>query len=73
MAPVQKDTRVCVLVAETSDELEQLAIALDAAGIHHAIVREDKPPFVGVATALGTEPQPKENVEQYFKTFRLLR
>lgn len=73
VAPVPKDTRVCVLVAESSEDLEQLALTLTAAGIHHAIVREDKPPFVNVATALGTEPQAKENVEQFFKAFRLLR
>jgi hypothetical protein len=73
VAPVAKDTRVCVLVAESSDEIEAASTALTAAGIHHAIVREDKPPFIGVAVSLGTEPQAKENVEQFFKAFRLLR
>lgn len=73
VAPVAKDTRVCVLVADSSDELEQLSTALTAAGIHHSIVLEDKPPFVGVATALATEPGPKESVEAFFKHLRLLR
>jgi hypothetical protein len=73
VAPVAKDTRVCVLVAESSDELEALSIALTAAGVHHSIVREDKPPFVNVATALATEPGPKELVEAHFRKLKLLR
>lgn len=72
VAPVPKDTRVCALVAESSEDIERVSGALTAAGIHHSLVREDKPPFVGVATGLGTEPQPKENVERFFKGFRII-
>lgn len=73
VAPVAKDTRVCVLVADSSEDLEQLSKELTAAGIHHSIVREDKPPFVGVATALATEPGPKDLVEAYFAKLKVLR
>jgi len=72
VAPVRKDTRVCALVAESSEEIERVSRELTAAGIHHSLVREDKPPFVGVATGLATEPQVKENVERFFKGFRLI-
>lgn len=73
VTPVATDTRVCVLVAESSEDIERVSNELTAAGIHHSLVREDKPPFVNVATALGTEPQAKENVERFFNAFRLLR
>lgn len=72
VAPVSKDTRVCVLVAESGKDIEAISTELTAAGIHHSLVREDRGPLTGVATALATEPQAKENVERFFKGMRVL-
>jgi hypothetical protein len=73
VAPVSKETVVCVLVAESGKEIKDLSTQLTAAGIHHSLVREDRGPLNGVATALATEPQAKENVERFFAGMKTLK
>ena len=73
VAPLTDRCRVCVLVADTSADLEMLAEKLTIAGIHHVLIHEPDPPYAGAATALGTEPQAKELVAPYMTDFKLLR
>lgn len=72
-APISQETHVCALVAETSAEIEALAVRLTEAGIHHVVVREPDPPYFGAATALGTEPMEREKVKAFFASFKVLR
>lgn len=71
--PVSDQTHVVVLVAETSEALEQLAARLSEAGVHHVLVREPDPPYNGAATAVGVEPQDRDAVRAFFSTFKVLR
>lgn len=71
--PVSGDTHVGVLVAEKAEDLEQLAIKLQIAGIHHVLIREPDPPYNGAATAVGIEPQDRDAVRAYVAHFKALR
>lgn len=71
--PVSDQTRVIVLVAKSSTALEMLHVALGKAGIHHAVIREDKEPYKGVITAIGVEPQARELVQPHVADFKALR
>jgi hypothetical protein len=72
-APVSSDTRVVALVAEKSEDLEQLSQSLTAAGIHSVLIREPDAPYYGAATALGSEPLSQEILKPYFANFKILR
>lgn len=71
--PVSDETHACVLVAETSEQLEQLSAALSAAGVHHVLIREPDAPYNGAATAIGCEPAPREAVRHYFAGLKVFR
>lgn len=72
-APVSNQTHVVALVAETSAELEALALRLAGAGIHHVLIREPDPPYNGAATAVGVEPQDRDAVRPLMAAFKVLR
>lgn len=72
-APISNETTVVALVAETSEDIVKLGAELELAGIHHVIVREPDIPYQGAATALGTEPMPREKVSSLLSGFKVLR
>lgn len=61
--PVPDDTHAAVLMADTSDQLEQLAEKLMDHGIHYALICEPDEPYKGAAVALGVTPLPKARVQ----------
>lgn len=71
--PVPPGTRVVVLAANSSDDLEELSINLSFSAIEHALVHEPDPPYNGAATALATPPTDRERVRAFFERFKLLR
>lgn len=73
VAPISKETYVCVLEAKTSEDLERLAEKLTAAGVHHALIREPDEPYFGAATAVGIAPQERGNVRAFVAEFKVFR
>ncbi len=71
--PVSDHTSVCVLVSESSAELESLAAALAEANIEHVLIREPDPPYNGAATAVGVEPQDRERLRPFVSHFKVFR
>lgn len=71
--PVSPETVVCALVADKSEDLEQLAVRLNAAGIEHVIIREPDAPYNGAATAVGISPTDRELVRAHVAGFRVFR
>lgn len=65
-APAQGDTYVCVLVADTSDQLRQIHANLIAGGIKSTLIEEPDPPYNGAAVALGTEVLERAILKPYF-------
>jgi predicted transcriptional regulator len=54
--PVDPETNVVALMAERSDDLEQLSEALKLVAIHHVVIREPDEPYRNKAVAVGVEP-----------------
>lgn len=72
--PAPADTHSAVLVAETSQDLYDLAERLRAAGIRHMLMNEPDAPYFGAATALGTTPtRDRATVRPFFAAFKVLR
>lgn len=63
--PVPADTFVCVLRADTSEEIEKLSTVLRDADIFHTVIREPDEPYNGAAVALGVEPTERERVRSF--------
>lgn len=65
---------LCALMAKDTDALEALAKALGEAAIPHVVIREDDPPYNGVATAVGIAPtRDRERVRPHVAHFKVLR
>lgn len=71
--PVPPDTIVCVLVAETSADLEELAGRLNNSGIRNIVIYEPDAPYNGAATAVGIEPTDRERVRSHVAAFKVFR
>lgn len=71
--PVPSDTRLCVLVAKNSSELEDLATNLSFSAIPFTLIREPDAPYNNSATAVGVAPGEQERLKPFFTSFKLLR
>lgn len=71
--PVSDQTSVCALMAETSADLEALAVRLAEASIPHVVIREPDAPYNGAATAVGITPMDRELVRPHVAAFKVFR
>lgn len=71
--PVSPETVVCALVAEKSEDLEQLAHQLKQAGIHHVLIHEPDAPYNGAATAVGIAPMERVLAQGFVSGFKVFR
>ena len=71
--PVAATTHVCILQANTSADLEALAVRLTDNGIHHTIIREPDSPYNGAAVAVGIDIMTRELVRPHVSDFKAFR
>lgn len=65
---------VVALEAESDADLRDLASALAAANIRHALIEEPDPPYNGAATAVGITPSTdRARLKPFLEKFKLLR
>lgn len=65
---------VVLLVAKSSQELEDLGTTLQCESIPHIVIREPDAPYNGVATAVGISPTTdRERVRPFVNSFKVLR
>lgn len=71
--PAPKETRVVALVAESAQDLIELAGRLQEAGIPHALICEPDEPYYGSATAVGVSPCERDRIRPFVEQFKILR
>lgn len=71
--PAHPETHVCILRAETSDEIRALGELLAEKGLFCHVVEEPDPPYCGAAVALGVEPMPRGLIAPHMAHLKVFR